>query len=46
MKKILIIIFIMFSFLSKANSTYDKLAYEFNFNGIEGGLIKLNNYKE
>ena len=46
MKKILIIIFIMFGFLSKANSTYDKLAYEFNFNGIEGGLIKLNNYKD
>ena len=36
----------MFGFLSKANSTYDKLAYEFNFNGIEGGLIKLNNYKD
>ena len=36
----------MFSFLSKANSTYDKLAYEFNFNGIEGALRKLNNYKD
>ena len=46
MKKILIIIFMMFSFLSKANSTYDQLAYEFNFNKIEGGQIKLNDYKD
>ena len=36
----------MFSFLSKANSTYDQLAYEFNFNSIEGGQIKLNDYKD
>ena len=36
----------MFGFLSKANSAYDKLAYEFNFNSIEGGQIKLNDYKD
>ena len=35
----------MFSFFSKSNSAYDKLAYEFNFKGIEGGLISLNDYK-
>ena len=45
MKKVLIIILIMFNFFSKANTAYDKLAYEFNFNGIEGNLINLEDYK-
>ena len=36
----------MFNFFSKANSAYDKLAYEFNFNGIEGNLISLKDYKD
>ena len=36
----------MFSFFNKANSAYDKLAYEFDFNGIEGNLISLNEYKD
>ena len=36
----------MFGFLSKANSDYDKLAYEFNFNGIEGNFISLKDYKD
>ena len=35
----------MFSFFNKANSSYDKLAYEFNFNGIEGNEINLKDYK-
>ena len=36
----------MFNFFNKANSAYDKLAYEFDFNGIEGNLISLNEYKD
>ena len=44
MKKVLIIFLIMFSFFSKGNSAYDKLAYEFKFNGIEGNLINLKDY--
>ena len=35
----------MFNFFSNANSAYDKLAYEFKFNGIEGNLISLQDYK-
>ena len=46
MKKILIIFLIMFSFFNKVNSAYDKLAYEFKFNGIEGNLINLKDYKK
>ena len=30
----------MFSFFNKVNS-YDKLAYEFNFNGIDGNQLIL-----
>ena len=44
MKKVLIIFLIMFSFFSK-NTAYDKLAYEFEFNGIEGNLISLKDYE-
>ena len=29
----------MFGFFNKGNSAYDKLAYEFKFNGINGNLI-------
>ena len=35
----------MFSFFNKGNSAYDKLAYEFKFNGIEGNLISLKEYE-
>ena len=45
MKKILIIFLIMFSFFNKGNSAYEKLAYEFKFNGIEGNLINLKDYE-
>ena len=44
MKKILIILF-MFSFLNKAYSNSDLNAYSFEFKGIDGNLIKLDNYK-
>ena len=45
MKKVLIIFLIMFGFFNKGNADYNKLAYEFNFDGIEGSLINLNDYK-
>ena len=35
----------MFGFFSNGNSAYDKLAYEFKFNGIEGNLIDLKDYE-
>ena len=35
----------MFSFFNKAHSNYDKLAYDFNFSGIEGDTINLKDYK-
>ena len=35
----------MFGFFNKGNSAYEKLAYEFKFNGIEGNLINLKDYE-
>ena len=37
---------IMFSFFSKTNASYEKLAYEFSFKSIDGGNINLQNYKD
>ena len=45
MKKVLIIFLIMFGFFNKGNSAYDKLAYDFKFNGIEGHSINLKDYE-
>jgi len=45
MKKILILLIIMFSFINKASANYSQLAYEFQFESLEGGLIKLSDYK-
>ena len=45
MKKILIIVIIMFSFLSKTNASYEQLAHAFSFKNINGGKINLENYK-
>tara|TARA_B100001564_G_scaffold356548_1_gene370949 strand:- start:1182 stop:1727 length:546 start_codon:yes stop_codon:yes gene_type:complete len=39
------IIFIMFSFFSKVSANYSKLAYDFNFNGIDGNKIELSDYR-
>ena len=46
MKKILIILLIMFSFFNKSLANYSKLAYEFKFNSLSGELIKLSDYKQ
>tara|TARA_B100000700_G_C14645069_1_gene669271 strand:- start:152 stop:670 length:519 start_codon:yes stop_codon:yes gene_type:complete len=35
----------IFSLISNLNASYDKLAYEFSFRGIDGKLINLENYK-
>ena len=35
----------MFGILEKASANYSKLVYDFEFNGIDGNKIKLNNFK-
>lgn len=45
MKKILIFFLIMFGLFSKVSANYTKLAYDFEFTGIEGKAIKLSDYK-
>ena len=45
MKKFLIILF-MFSFLNKSISANSSVAYDFRFNSIDGGQIKLSDYKD
>ena len=45
MKKILIILF-MFSFFSKVMAENNGSAYDYEFNSIDGSLIKLSKYRE
>ena len=45
MKKITILVLIMFSFFSKSSANYNELAYVFQFNSIQGDIIKLSDYK-
>tara|TARA_B110000438_G_scaffold269218_1_gene285411 strand:+ start:310 stop:858 length:549 start_codon:yes stop_codon:yes gene_type:complete len=45
LKKILIIVFIMFNFLNKAHANYDKLAYDFKFNDINGNELNFEDYR-
>ena len=45
MKKILILLIVMFSFFTKNSLAYEKLAYDFSFKSIEEGSIDLKNYK-
>ena len=44
-RKIIILIIIMFSFFSKVNAQYDQLATHFKFAGIDGNLIDFRQYK-
>tara|TARA_B100001121_G_scaffold253979_1_gene230888 strand:- start:415 stop:951 length:537 start_codon:yes stop_codon:yes gene_type:complete len=44
MKKILIVL-VMFSFFSKVAASDNRTAYDFEFNSIEGDLIKLSQYR-
>ena len=45
MKKILVLFIIMFSFFTKGNAQYSELATNFKFNGIDGNIIDINDYK-
>ena len=45
MKKILIILF-MFSLFNKVSAENSGIAYDFKFNGIDGGEINLSDYKD
>jgi len=44
-RKIIILIIIMFSFFSKVNAQYDQLATNFKFAGIDGDSIDFRQYK-
>ena len=46
MKKIFIVLIIMFGFFNSVSAKYSQLAYEFNFKSLDGGLIKLSDYKD
>jgi len=45
MKKLLIILF-LFSFSNKVVAENSEVAYDYSFNGIEGGQINLSDYKD
>jgi glutathione peroxidase len=45
MKKSIFLFIIMFSFFSNTNAQYKELASSFSFNGIDGKIINLNEYK-
>ncbi len=44
MRKLLLILF-MFSFLNKVYANNQTLAYDYSFNGIDGNLVKLSDFK-
>ena len=44
--KIFLILLIMILFGSKSFGKYEKLAYDFNFNDLDGSVIKLSEFKE
>ena len=45
MKKIIVVLIFMFGLFNTAKANYSKLAYEFEFKGIDGNYIKLSDYK-
>ena len=45
MRKVLLIIFIMFGFFSKTLANYETLAYDYTFKNLDGEIIKLQDYK-
>ena len=45
MKKILIICLLMFGIIGNASANYSKLAYDFEFNSIDGNKIILSDFK-
>ena len=45
MKKVVLILIIMFSLFKNASANYTKLAYDFQFKGINGETINLSEFK-
>jgi len=45
MRQLLIIFLLMFGIFERASANYSKLVYDFEFNGIDGNKIKLDNFK-
>ena len=43
--KIVLLIMIMSLFSTNVSGNYDKLAYDFNFNDLDGSLLNLSEYK-
>ncbi len=46
MRKLTLLILIMFGFFTKSIAQYDKLATEFSFKALEGNTINLSQYKD
>ncbi|MDC0903359.1 glutathione peroxidase [Pelagibacteraceae bacterium] len=45
MKKFIVLIIIMFGFFKSASANYTQLAYNFEFQGIDGKVIKLSDFE-
>ena len=45
MKKIVVFVIIMFGLFNSVSANYTQLAYDFQFKGIDGKIIKLSNYE-
>ena len=46
MKKFLILLIFMFGLFGKSSANYTNLVYDYEFKSIEGGVIKLSDYKD
>ena len=44
--KIIVLIVMIFSFSKSQSANYEKLAYDFKFNDIDGNELSLNNFKD
>ena len=46
MKKVIVLLIIMFGLFNKVSANYTQLAYDFQFKGIDGKIIKLSDFKD
>ena len=46
MKKTIVFLIIMFGLFNKVSANYTKLAYDFQFKGIDGQIIKLSEFQD
>ena len=44
--KIFLLLFMIFFMGNNVNADYEKLAYDFNFNDLDGSILKLSEYKD